>query len=226
MTRIERRSGRAAGPLARTLLWLARREAAKLVGRSTERMIEPAELYAHAPGLLAGYGTFELATAKQRRVDERLKVLAELKAAALTTCAYCVDIGSQIARRAGISDEQMLALPHYRDSELFSELEKLAIDYAVAVSATPVEVPDELFARLREHFDERQIVELTNAIAIETMRGRFNLALGIGSAGFSEGRVCVAPERPGDDAAGAPERPPGGAAEAPERPPRDATLAA
>jgi AhpD family alkylhydroperoxidase len=195
MSRIERISGRGAGPLARVLLWLGRREAAKLTGRTTERMIEPAELYAHAPGLLAGYGMFEWATARQRRVPERIKVLAELKAAAMTTCEYCVDIGSQIARRAGIGDEQMLALPRYRDSELFDEREKLVLDYAVGVSRTPVEVPDELFARLREHFDDAQLVELTNAIAIESMRGRFNLALGIGSAGFSEGMVCAAPER-------------------------------
>ena len=62
------------------------------------------------------------------------------------------------------------------------------------MSRTPVSVSDELFAKLREHFDERQLVELTNVIAIENMRGRFNLALGIGSAGFSEGMVCVTPE--------------------------------
>jgi AhpD family alkylhydroperoxidase len=209
MTRIERRSGRGAGPLARTLLWLGRREARKLTGRETERMIEPAEVYAHAPGLLTAYGTFEWATARQHRVPERLKVLAELKAAAMTTCEYCVDIGSQIARRAGISDEQLLALPRYRDSGLFDDLEKLVLDYASGLSRTPVEAPDELFARLREHFDERQLVELTNAIAVESMRGRFNLAFGIGSAGFSEGTVCAVPE--------------GAAADAP---PRDATLAA
>ena len=194
MTMIECVAGRKAGPLACVLLWAARRETAKLTGRETERMIEPLELYAHAPRLLLGYGLFEQATAKLHRVPERLKVLAELKAAALTNCEYCVDIGSQIARRAGIGDEQLLALPRYRDSELFSELEKLVLDYAVGVSRTPVDVPDELLEQLRRHFDDAQMVELTNAIAIENMRGRFNLALGIGSAGFSEGMVCITPE--------------------------------
>ncbi len=195
MTTIERVSGRRAGPLARVLLWAARRETAKLTGRETERMVEPLELYAHAPRLLLGYGLFEQATAKLHRVPERLKVLAELKAAALTNCEYCVDIGSQIARRAGIGDEQLLALPRYRDSELFSETEKLVLDYAVGVSRTPVDVPGELLEQLRRHFDDAQMVELTNAIAIENMRGRFNLALGIGAAGFSEGMVCAVPDR-------------------------------
>ena len=66
--------------------------------------------------------------------------------------------------------------------------------YASGISATPVDVSDELFAALREHFDEAQLVELTSVIALENFRGRFNLALGIGTAGFSEGMVCAVPE--------------------------------
>ena len=61
------------------------------------------------------------------------------------------------------------------------------------MSRTPVEVSDELFAALREHFDQTQLVELTHVIALENMRGRFNLALGIGAAGFSAGAVCAVP---------------------------------
>jgi AhpD family alkylhydroperoxidase len=182
------------GPLTRVILSVARRRTGQLTGRRTERMIEPLEVYAHRPRLLIGYGMMEDATARLHRVDERLKVLAELKAATLTRCEYCIDIGSQIARRAGITEQQLLALPHYRDSELFDELEKLVIDYAVGISSTPVDVPDELFAKLRSQFDDAQLVELTNVIAIENMRGRFNLALDIGSAGFSEGTVCAIPE--------------------------------
>jgi hypothetical protein len=61
------------------------------------------------------------------------------------------------------------------------------------MSHTPVEVSDALFAELREHFDDAQLVEITHVIALENMRGRFNLALGIGAAGFSEGMVCAVP---------------------------------
>jgi AhpD family alkylhydroperoxidase len=180
--------------LARVLLALARRKTRELTGREREGMIEPLEAYAFAPGLLLGYGIFELASAGQKRVPEHLKALAELKAATLSTCEYCIDIGSQIARRSGLSDEQLLSLPRYADSDCFDELEKLVLEYAVAVSRTPVEVSDDMFARLRRHFDDAQLVELTNVIALESMRGRFNFALGIGSAGFTEGMVCAAPE--------------------------------
>jgi 4-carboxymuconolactone decarboxylase len=194
MSRIEGASPRQAGFPGRLLLRLARRKTKEITGRETAGMIGPAEAYAHAPGLLLGYGMFEGATARLHRVPERLKLLAEMKAATLTSCEYCIDIGSQIARRGGISDEQLLALPRYRDSELFDELEKLVLDYAVGMSRTPVEVPDELFGELRRAFDDAQLVELTNVIALENMRGRFNLALGFGSAGFSEGMVCAVPE--------------------------------
>jgi 4-carboxymuconolactone decarboxylase len=193
--RVAGTSRRKIGPFTRVLLWLGRRETRKLTGRETTmEMIEPAQAYAHAPGLLLGYGLLELAVAKANRVPERLKVLAELKAAALTQCRWCIDVGSPIAHRAGVEEAQMVALPHYRTSDRFSELEKLVLDYAAAISGTPVSVSDELFAKLREHLDDAQLVELTNVIAIENMRGRFNLALGIGAAGFSEGIVCVVPE--------------------------------
>ena len=104
-----------------------------------------------------------------------------------------IDLGSQVARRWGISDEALLALPRYHASGLFSDVEVLVLDYAVGMSRTPVEVSAELFARLRKHFDDTQLVELTHVIAMENMRGRFNLALGIGAAGFSEGMVCAIP---------------------------------
>lgn len=193
MARIAGVSARQAGPLTKLGSRFTRRHIARLSGREPERMIEPVEMYAHVPGLLRGYAKVEQATAKLHRVDKRFKALAELKAATLTHGEYCIDLGSQIARRWGLSDEQLLALPSYRTSPLFTDLEKLVLDYAVGMSRTPVEVSDALVAELREHFDDAQLVELTHLIALENMRGRFNLALGVGAAGFSEGMVCAAP---------------------------------
>jgi 4-carboxymuconolactone decarboxylase len=195
MMRVAGTTERRTGPLTRALMWIGRRETKKLTGlETTTAMIEPAQAYSHTPGLLLGYGVFEWTVAKAHRVPERLKVLAELKAAALTHCEWCIDISSPIAYRAGVTEAQLLALPRYRESDEFSPLEKLVLDLAVGVSSTPVSVSDELFAALREHFDDAQLVELTNVIAVENMRGRFNLALGIGATGFSDGLVCIVPE--------------------------------
>jgi len=194
MTRIDAVPG-TSGPLTRATLWFARRKLARLAGRETEQMAEPLEAFAHAPALLFGYGAFELACERVNRVEHRLKELAVLKAATMVNCEYCIDIGSSVARRTGCSDEQLLALARHRESDLFSELEKLVLDYATAMSRTPAAVSNGLVVALRKHLDDRQLVELTNVIALENMRARFNAALGIGAAGFSEGMVCALPER-------------------------------
>ena len=86
-------------------------------------------------------------------------------------------------------------MPRHRQSELFTTREKLALDYAVAVMRTPVEVTDELFDRMKEHFSDKQLVELTALLTVVNL-DRFNAAFGIGAAGFSEGMVCVPPDRP------------------------------
>ena len=94
-----------------------------------------------------------------------------------------------------MSEAQLHDLPRYQASAAFAPLEKLVLDYAVAMTNTPVEVPDALFARLREHFAEAELVELTAAIAWENYRARFDHAFGIGAQGFSEGAYCPLPER-------------------------------
>jgi alkylhydroperoxidase family enzyme len=166
----------------------------RLSRRDLGRDVAPVGVYAHAPRLLVGYGMFEQATAAQHRVDERLKVLAETKAAAIVNCEFCCDIASSIARHSGITEAQLLALPNYRESEEFTPLERLVLDYATAMSRTPTTVTAELFAAMRAHFDERQMVELSNVIALENMRARFNSAFDMTPAGFSAGMVCVTPE--------------------------------
>ncbi len=106
-----------------------------------------------------------------------------------------MDIGSAVGRELGVTETQLRELPVYRNSVAFSHLERLVIAYAEEMTQTPVAVPDELFAELRGHFEESQLVELTAAIAWENYRARFNHALDIAAQGFSEGAVCVLPER-------------------------------
>jgi AhpD family alkylhydroperoxidase len=91
-------------------------------------------------------GRFNQAVRKLKNVDERTKYLIELKGAQMIGCEYCVDLGSQICRNSGLSDEEHLALPDYRSSDLLTDREKVALDYTVPVMRAPAEVSDELLA--------------------------------------------------------------------------------
>lgn len=89
----------------------------------------------------------------------------------------------------------MEALPNYRASAAFSDIEKLVLEYTDAMTETPVEVPESLFAKLRAKFTEAQLVELTATIAWENFRARFDHGFGVEAEGFSEGSFCAVPVR-------------------------------
>jgi 4-carboxymuconolactone decarboxylase len=197
MARIEGVTQKQAGPIIKLVYRFMHRGMKKMTGREAAHGsgIEPVEIWAHQPKMMSGMGKFQGAVRKGNTVEERLKYLVELKGAQMIGCEYCVDLGSQICRNSGFSDEELLALPRYRQSGLFSERDKVALDYTVAVMRTPVEVTDELFSQMKEHFTAEQLVEITALLTVVNL-DRFNAAFGIGSAGFSEGMVCVVPDRP------------------------------
>ncbi len=89
--------------------------------------------------------------------------------------------------------ERIQSIQHYEASSLFTVVQLTALRYADAIASTPVGVSDELFAELRRHFEEDQIVELTSALAWENYRDRFDHALGFESEGFSDGTYCPLP---------------------------------
>jgi alkylhydroperoxidase family enzyme len=202
MARIQGVPKEQAGPIVKLVYRFMRRGMKKMTGREATHGsgIEPLEIWAHQPKMMSGMGKFQGAVRKGDSVDERLKYLVELKGAQMIGCEFCLDLGSQICRNSGFSDEELLALPRYRESGLFTEREKLALDYTVAVMRTPVEVTDEVFARMKEHFTDEQLVEITALVTVVNL-DRFNAAFGIGSAGFSEGMVCVPPDRPANEPA-------------------------
>jgi alkylhydroperoxidase family enzyme len=86
--------------------------------------------------------------------------------------------------QAGASEEKIRQVPTWRDSALFSEMERDALEYAEKVTVTGERVPDELWARLRRHFTEAQMVELTAAVALENFRSKFNVPLQVEAQGF------------------------------------------
>jgi AhpD family alkylhydroperoxidase len=169
-------------------------------------MVEATRVYARHPRLLRALSLYNRAVEKRGRVPHALGELAVLKAATVVECEFCIDLGSALVRRTGLSDEQLLALHRAHASGLFDADQLLVIDYARAMSTTPSEVTDELAAAVAARWGDEGLIELTHLVAWENARARTNQALGVGAGGFSEGRVCALPERAADapEAAGAP----------------------
>jgi alkylhydroperoxidase family enzyme len=86
--------------------------------------------------------------------------------------------------------QKMTDLVRWRESSVFKDSERVALEYAERITYTGQKVDDPLFQRLKDHFSEPQIVELTAVIALENFRSKFNPALGVESQGF-----CVLPKR-------------------------------
>lgn len=99
-----------------------------------------------------------------------------------------------MGRKAGITEAQLHDLASFESSAAFTVKEKLVLRLTVALTRTPANVDDELFAELRREFSEEQLTELATAIAWENYRARFNRTFGILSEGFSEGAFCPLPE--------------------------------
>lgn len=171
------------GPLRKVAYSMARRRLG--------RVPEPFAVAAHHTKVFGAMSSFEMALEKSQRVPVRYKALGELRAAMVVGCEFCVDIGSMVARESGLTDDELKDLVDWRASERLDEKDKLVLEYADAISATPTDVSDELFERMHAHFDEQQLVELTAAIAWENWRARFNWAFGLGKEGYSEGAYCV-----------------------------------
>jgi len=95
-----------------------------------------------------------------------------------------MDINASRGMHEGASEGKIRAIDQAATSPLFDEVERAAIAYAEAMTITGQRVSDDLFARIRKHFTEPQIVELTAAVAVENFRSKFNVALGIEAQGF------------------------------------------
>ncbi|MEU5884892.1 carboxymuconolactone decarboxylase family protein [Spirillospora sp. NPDC047279] len=148
--------------------------------------LEPARAMGHHTGVTLAYAVFEGQVMRWKALPYRLKDLAVMASAVRIGCSWCVDFGTWESTTHGIPLEKLEAVPHWRDSDLFDEDERLVMEYSEAMTADPPEVTDELTGRLRRHLDEKQLVELTMIVAVENLRSRFNAAAGLTGQGFKD----------------------------------------
>lgn len=123
--------------------------------------------------------------AKWNACDQDLKSYAHMAVAALIGCSFCLDLGYFQARNEGLDLDKAREIPRWRESNLFTPLERDVLEYAEAMSQTPPTVTDELSARLLEQLGAPALVELTAFAALANQAARANVALGIEAEGFS-----------------------------------------
>ncbi|MFC9663700.1 carboxymuconolactone decarboxylase family protein [Nocardia sp. NPDC127606] len=146
------------------------------------------------PQIAAATVAYETALLFSNKLDPRLKELAELKTAGLVACQFCLDIGSALAHTAGLTEQQLVDLPRYRTSDAYTELEKLVIAFAEAMTVTPAVDIEELRETLLTHLSKAQLAELAASIAWENQRARLNQGLGVQPTGMADGLACAMPE--------------------------------
>ena len=108
-----------------------------------------------------------------------------------------MDINSAVGRKAGVSDEKLLAIPS-SDWSPFNDVERLVLELADAMTDTPANISDDFYGRLREHFSEEQLMELAAQIAFENYRARWNRVFDVGSDELYKPGVRVDPGVPVD----------------------------
>ena len=148
-------------------------------------------VYFHNKPVLKAIMSFEGKVDKWDRLDENLKSYAQLASAGVIGCSWCLDFGYFKAHNDGLDLDKVREVPRWRESDVFTPLERDVLEYAEAMSVTPLTVTDEMVAHLLDQLGEPAMVELTQMIALENMRSRFNSAAGLQSQGYSD--VCELP---------------------------------
>jgi AhpD family alkylhydroperoxidase len=169
--------------------WLTRPLLA-LQARRHGRALEPTQLWATRPRLLAPFLLMFRSLHRRSTLPATLRWLVAARVSQLCQCAFCVDMNAAQALEASTSRAKLDALADWRSSGVFTATERLALDYAEAMTATPVpDLRDKVLA-LRGQLGEAGVIELTALVGFQNFSARFNSALGAEAHGF-----CAVPAR-------------------------------
>jgi alkylhydroperoxidase family enzyme len=145
----------------------------------------------HNRAVLSAAMGFGRKVQKWDQLDPNLESFATMAVAARVGCSWCLDFGYFHAHNEGLDEAKASQVPRWRESPVFTALERDVMEYAEAMSDTPPRVTDELSARLLKQLGAPAIVELTAVIGFQNMNTRSNIALGIEAQGFS--KACKLP---------------------------------
>jgi AhpD family alkylhydroperoxidase len=148
-------------------------------------ILEPSYLWGRSPKVFATlamlYGALDR---RSSPISPALRSLITVLVSQINWCEFCVDINSATLLKRHVPSEKLDALSEFESSPLFSEGEKAALSYAKAVTHTQRQPDNACFGRLREHFDDDAIIELTALISFQNLSSKFNASLGVEAQGF------------------------------------------
>ncbi len=142
-------------------------------------------MWHHVPVLRASMG-FGQKLQKWDKCDPTLKSFAHMAVASYIGCSWCLDFNYFMAFNEGLDVDRAREIPRWRESGVFTPLEREVLEYAEAMSNTPPTVTDEMVAGLLDQLGAAAVVELTSVIGFANLTTRGNVALGIESEGFAD----------------------------------------
>ena len=141
-------------------------------------------MWHNVPVLKASMG-FGQKLQKWDQCDQTLKSFAHMAVASYIGCSWCLDFNYFMAFNEGLDVDRAREIPRWRESDVFTPLEREVFEYAEAMSNTPPTVTDEMVASLHDQLGPAAVVELTSVIGFANLTTRGNVALGIESEGFA-----------------------------------------
>ncbi len=161
--------------------------------RTYGQVLAPGLLWGRSPWIFTAvallYGALNRGSSP---LTPALRSLVTVRVSQINHCAFCIDINSDMLLKRGVSLEKVEALAEWTTSSLFADDEKLALEYAEAMTMTGRGVVDELRQRLKRQWNDDVIVELTGLIAFQNLSSKFNAALDVPAQGFCVGRPAPA----------------------------------
>jgi alkylhydroperoxidase family enzyme len=152
---------------------------------------EPVEVTYNNPKVAVSSQEFSAGVATWDAADASLKTFAHMAVAAQVGCSWCLDVNYFLALNHNLDLVKASQVPRWRESDVFTPLERDVLEYAEAMTNTPTTVTDELSASLLARLGPAALVELTVFIGSANMASRVNTAHGITSQGYSD--ACEIP---------------------------------
>ena len=151
------------------------------------RVLDPGMLWGRSPWVFATLALLYGALNRRRSpLSAALRSLVTVRVSQINHCAFCVDINAATLLKRGVSMEKAEALQDWRDSPLFEDIECAALEYTEAITHSDRQVDEALMERIKGHFNDDGVIELTAMIAFQNMSSKFNSALDVPAQGFCQ----------------------------------------